>query len=58
MVRALLAERFHLQAHIEQREGDAYDLVAVNPKLTPIDPNPPAQRRETAETTLVGAAIG
>ncbi len=52
MVRALLAERFHLQAHMEEREGDAYDLVALNPKLTPIDPNLPSGDPRLRETTL------
>jgi len=50
MVRALLQERFHLQAHMEEREGDAYDLVAVNPKLTPVDPNLPLYDRGRRET--------
>jgi uncharacterized protein (TIGR03435 family) len=38
MMRALLAERFNLHAHIEDRMGDAYSLIAMNPKLTPADP--------------------
>jgi uncharacterized protein (TIGR03435 family) len=38
MLRALLAERFHLKAHLEEREGTAFNLVAVSPKLTPADP--------------------
>ncbi len=38
MLRALLAERFNLRAHMEDRVGDAYYLVAVSPKLTPADP--------------------
>lgn len=38
MMRALLADRFHLKAHMEERMGDAYNLVAVNPKLTAADP--------------------
>jgi uncharacterized protein (TIGR03435 family) len=50
MVRALLQERFHLQAHMEEREGDAYDLVAVNPKLTPVDPDLPLYDRGRRET--------
>jgi uncharacterized protein (TIGR03435 family) len=50
MIRALLAERFHLQAHIEEREGDAYDLVAVNPKLTPVDPSIPPNDPRLRET--------
>jgi len=38
MLRALLAERFNLGAHIEDRVNDAYSLIAVSPKLTPGDP--------------------
>jgi len=53
MIRALLAERFHLQAHIEEREGDAYDLVAVNPKLlTPVDPSLPPNDPRLRETCM------
>jgi uncharacterized protein (TIGR03435 family) len=37
MMRALLAERFGLKAHMEDRMGDAYSLVAAGPKLTPAD---------------------
>jgi uncharacterized protein (TIGR03435 family) len=50
MIRALLAERFHLQAHMEKRDGDAYDLVAVNPKLTPVDPKIPPNDPRLRET--------
>jgi uncharacterized protein (TIGR03435 family) len=50
MIRALLAERFHLQAHMEEREGNAYDLVAVNPKLTPVDPSIPPNDPRLRET--------
>ncbi len=54
MVRALLAERFHLQAHMEEREGDVYDLVVANPKLlTPADPNLPSYDRRRRETCVV-----
>ncbi len=38
MMRALLADRFHLKAHMEDRAGTAYNLVAVSPKLTAADP--------------------
>lgn len=38
MMRTLLAERFGLKAHMEERMGDAYNLVAVSPKLSPADP--------------------
>jgi uncharacterized protein (TIGR03435 family) len=55
MIRALLAERFHLQAHMGEAEGDVYDLVTVNPKLlTPADPNLPpydSRNRETCVST-------
>jgi uncharacterized protein (TIGR03435 family) len=52
MIRALLAERFHLQVHMEEREGDAYDLVAANPKLTPVDPNLPPNDPGLRETSF------
>lgn len=39
MLRAMLAERFNLHAHVEDRAGDAFSLLALNPKLTPADPN-------------------
>jgi uncharacterized protein (TIGR03435 family) len=39
MLQALLADRFNLRAHIEDRVNDAYSLIAVSPKLTPADPN-------------------
>ena len=38
MMRALLADRFKLQAHMEDRPGGAYNLIAVSPKLVPADP--------------------
>ncbi len=38
MMKALLADRFGMKAHMEDRIGDAYDLVAVSPKMTPADP--------------------
>ena len=38
MVRKLLAERFRLVAHMEDRPLDAYTLIAVNPKLKKADP--------------------
>ncbi len=43
MLRALLEDRFHLQAHIEEREGGLYDLVATDkPKLgDPLIPSLP-----------------
>jgi bla regulator protein BlaR1 len=58
MLRALLEDRFHLQAHMEDREGDAYDLVAVNPKLTPSDPNLPLYDRGRRETCAGAPAPG
>jgi uncharacterized protein (TIGR03435 family) len=50
LIRGLLAKRFHLQAHIEDREGDAYDLVAAGPKLTPVDPKIPPNDPRLRET--------
>ena len=38
MLQALLADRFKLQAHMENRPISAYTLVAVNPKLRKADP--------------------
>ena len=38
MTRALLAERFHLQIHSEERPFEAYTLVADNPKVQRADP--------------------
>ena len=38
MIRQLLAERFHLQVHTEERPLMGYVLTAANPKLTPADP--------------------
>jgi uncharacterized protein (TIGR03435 family) len=33
MVSAMLRDRFHLDAHIEYRDGPAYSLIAFSPKL-------------------------
>jgi uncharacterized protein (TIGR03435 family) len=38
MLRALLAERFKLTTHFEEREVTAYKLVALKPKFGPADP--------------------
>jgi uncharacterized protein (TIGR03435 family) len=38
MMRALLADRFKLATHTEDRPVTAYNLVAVKPKLKPADP--------------------
>jgi uncharacterized protein (TIGR03435 family) len=38
MMKALLADRFGMKAHMEDRNGEAYDLVAMSPKMTPADP--------------------
>ena len=38
MVKALLAERFKLASHMEDRPADAYTLFAANPKLKKADP--------------------
>jgi uncharacterized protein (TIGR03435 family) len=38
MMQALLADRFKMKAHMEDRPVSAYTLIAVKPKLTPADP--------------------
>ena len=38
MVKTLLADRFKLQAHMEDRPGTAYTLIAIKPKLIQADP--------------------
>jgi uncharacterized protein (TIGR03435 family) len=38
MLRSLLAERFGLKSHLEDRPGNAYTLYAGTPKLKPADP--------------------
>jgi uncharacterized protein (TIGR03435 family) len=38
MMRAMLADRFHLAAHYEERRTDAYVLTAGKPKLAQADP--------------------
>ena len=38
MLRTLLADRFKLQTHMEDRPGTAYMLLAVKPKLIKADP--------------------
>jgi uncharacterized protein (TIGR03435 family) len=38
MMRSLLADRFKLAAHIEDRPADAYTLLASNPKMKKADP--------------------
>jgi uncharacterized protein (TIGR03435 family) len=38
MLRALLADRFQLKTHMEDRPISAYTLIAVNPKLKKADP--------------------
>jgi uncharacterized protein (TIGR03435 family) len=39
MVKNLLADRFKMQSHMEDRPADAYTLVADNPKLKKADPD-------------------
>jgi uncharacterized protein (TIGR03435 family) len=38
MLKTLLADRFKLQTHLEDRPGTAYTLIAVKPKLIQADP--------------------
>jgi uncharacterized protein (TIGR03435 family) len=39
MVRALLADRFKMKYHTEDRQMSAYSLVSVKPKMTKADPD-------------------
>jgi uncharacterized protein (TIGR03435 family) len=39
MMRSLLADRFKLAVHLEDRPGDAYTLTAGNPKMKKADPS-------------------
>jgi uncharacterized protein (TIGR03435 family) len=39
MLKALLIDRFEIKAHMENQPAEAYELVAVDPKLTKADPN-------------------
>ena len=39
MVKNLLADRFGLKVHMEDRPADAYTLVAANPKMKKADPD-------------------
>ena len=39
MLKTLLIDRFEMKLHMEDQPADAYELVAVNPKLTRADPN-------------------
>lgn len=52
MVRALLADRFKLAAHFEERPFQAFTLVALKPKLKPADP---ANRTKFEEVVESGA---
>ena len=38
LLRELLTDRFQMKTHTEDRPIDAYNLIAVNPKLTKADP--------------------
>lgn len=39
LIRQLLEDRFHLKVHFENRQADAYTLVAVNPKMAAANPS-------------------
>ena len=47
MLRALIAERFQMKWHMEDRPVTAYTLIAVKPKLTPT--HDPAERTKCKE---------
>lgn len=38
MIRALLIDRYEMKVHMEEQPVDAYELLAVKPKMTPADP--------------------
>jgi uncharacterized protein (TIGR03435 family) len=48
MLRALVAERFQMKSHMEERPLNAYNLVAVKPKLKQADPNSRTRWQEGA----------
>lgn len=50
LLRALLAERFKLAVHTENRPAEAYTLVAVRPKLKKSDPATRTKCKEGAGT--------
>jgi|SRR5579862_532626 len=52
MLRTLLIDRYKLAFHYEDRQMDAYSLVAAKPKLTKADPS-----RRTGCTRLNGAGV-
>jgi len=51
MLRALLADRFKLATHTEDRPVTAYNLVAVKPKLKPADPTNRTSLKKAREPT-------
>jgi uncharacterized protein (TIGR03435 family) len=38
LVKGLLIDRYEMKVHMEDQPVDAYDLIAVKPKMTPADP--------------------
>ena len=57
MMKAFLAERFHLKVHIISKEFPAYDLIVANggPKLTPAADPPSGRPGMSANYTSSGA---
>jgi uncharacterized protein (TIGR03435 family) len=51
MIRSLIIERFKMQAHNENRQLNAYNLVAVKPKLKKADPTARTKWQEGALTS-------
>jgi uncharacterized protein (TIGR03435 family) len=58
MLQSLLNERFHLSAHLEEKEVPVYNLVVAKegPKFQPFDPShpPPVPPRNGASAMIVG----
>ena len=48
MIRALIVERFKMEAHMENRPMTAYTLVAAKPKLKKADPTTRTKWQEGA----------
>ncbi len=50
MIQSLLKDRFNLKVHNEERQGDAWALLAVKPKMAKADPSGRAECKSVAST--------